>query len=246
MRAVIIGVGGLGALLVSFAIVSFVWGSRKPPQRSRPPIYRSSGRGGGRQPLRRQPLPQPVVPRRPFPQCRKRPDPSRQPLRHPRGVPVSVAAAPSLPGQSPAALGVSRTVEIDHHRRSGLRVREFQAARFCCSPGEVVLTFDDGPWPRNTPAVPGGARRQLHQGGLLPDRRALDVGRPKSSARWPPPATRSAATPGRTRTSRSCRRKMPRTRSRRAISAVHWALGGPAAPFLFRFLPGAQSCAPKW
>jgi peptidoglycan-N-acetylglucosamine deacetylase len=53
---------------------------------------------------------------------------------------------------NPNALGVSRIVEIDTTGGPQFGRAHFETPDFL-RPGEVVLTFDDGPWPRNTPAV---------------------------------------------------------------------------------------------
>ncbi len=50
------------------------------------------------------------------------------------------------------ALGVSRTVEIDTTGGAGFGLQQYKAHDFL-QQGEVVLTFDDGPWPKNTEAV---------------------------------------------------------------------------------------------
>jgi peptidoglycan/xylan/chitin deacetylase (PgdA/CDA1 family) len=57
----------------------------------------------------------------------------------------------SCPG-NPNALGVSRVVEIDTTGGPGFGFEHFKTHDFLRD-GEVVLTFDDGPWPKNTPAV---------------------------------------------------------------------------------------------
>ncbi|MGZ9085481.1 MAG: polysaccharide deacetylase family protein [Rhodoplanes sp.] len=74
------------------------------------------------------------------------------------------AAAPALPSPSPAvavqgppctnpnALGVTRVVEIDTTGGPGFGFEHFKQHDFLRK-GEVVLTFDDGPWLNNTPAV---------------------------------------------------------------------------------------------
>src|SRR5439155_6691544 len=53
---------------------------------------------------------------------------------------------------NPNALGVARTVEIDTTGGPGFGFEHFKELDFLRD-HEVVLTFDDGPWPRNTPAV---------------------------------------------------------------------------------------------
>jgi peptidoglycan/xylan/chitin deacetylase (PgdA/CDA1 family) len=70
--------------------------------------------------------------------------------------PAPAAAPPaatqaSCPG-NPNALGVARTVEIDTSGGPGFGFEHFKQHDFL-KPGEVVLTFDDGPWLNNTPAV---------------------------------------------------------------------------------------------
>jgi len=53
---------------------------------------------------------------------------------------------------NPDALGVSRVVEIDTTGGPGFGFEHFKQLDFLADK-EVVLTFDDGPWPANTPAV---------------------------------------------------------------------------------------------
>ena len=75
--------------------------------------------------------------------------------------PMAVAQAPApapMPVQqkstcaNPNALGVSRVVEIDTTGGPGFGFDHFKQFDFLTDK-EVVLTFDDGPWPVNTPAV---------------------------------------------------------------------------------------------
>ncbi len=84
-------------------------------------------------------------------------------------VVISISAATAAwaqtaqaPGPSPApapakcdnpnALGVSRIVEIDTTGGPGFGFEHFKAYDFLRDK-EIVLTFDDGPWPGHTPAV---------------------------------------------------------------------------------------------
>jgi hypothetical protein len=62
-----------------------------------------------------------------------------------------VAAVSSCEG-NPNALGISRVVEIDTTGGPGFGSEQFKTHDFLRE-GEVVLTFDDGPWPKNTQAV---------------------------------------------------------------------------------------------
>jgi peptidoglycan/xylan/chitin deacetylase (PgdA/CDA1 family) len=83
-------------------------------------------------------------------------------------TPAPAAAAPAAPQQAaatpaqvqparapctnPDALGVARTVEIDTTGGPGFGFEHFKELDFLRD-HEVVLTFDDGPWLNNTPAV---------------------------------------------------------------------------------------------
>lgn len=62
------------------------------------------------------------------------------------------AAATKAKCENPDALGVSRVVQIDTTGGPGFGFEHFKAYDFLTD-HEVILTFDDGPWPHNTPAV---------------------------------------------------------------------------------------------
>ena len=66
----------------------------------------------------------------------------------------SSAPQPAAAAQcaNPDALGVTRIVEIDTTGGPGFGFEHFKAYDFLRDK-EVILTFDDGPWPGNTPAV---------------------------------------------------------------------------------------------
>src|SRR5689334_4326317 len=67
----------------------------------------------------------------------------------------AAAATPApakQPCANPDALGIGRVVEIDTTGGPGFGFEHFKQLDFL-EPKEVVLTFDDGPWPGNTPAV---------------------------------------------------------------------------------------------
>jgi peptidoglycan/xylan/chitin deacetylase (PgdA/CDA1 family) len=64
---------------------------------------------------------------------------------------TGVAQAQSCPG-NPGALGLARTVEIDTTGGPGFGFEHFKHHDFLRN-NEVVLTFDDGPWPNHTAAV---------------------------------------------------------------------------------------------
>jgi len=86
-----------------------------------------------------------------------------QPAAAPQAAPTQAAPQQAVaPGQQvqPArapcnnanALGVGRTVEIDTTGGPGFGFEHFKELDFLRD-HEVVLTFDDGPWPENTPSV---------------------------------------------------------------------------------------------
>jgi peptidoglycan/xylan/chitin deacetylase (PgdA/CDA1 family) len=63
-----------------------------------------------------------------------------------------IAAPAKTVCANPDALGVARVVEIDTTGGPGFGFEHFKQLDFLADK-EVVLTFDDGPWPVNTPAV---------------------------------------------------------------------------------------------
>src|SRR5450631_4474522 len=67
-------------------------------------------------------------------------------------APAASAQPARAPCTNPNALGVARTVEIDTTGGPGFGFEHFKELDFL-KDKEVVLTFDDGPWPANTPAV---------------------------------------------------------------------------------------------
>lgn len=67
-------------------------------------------------------------------------------------VPARVKRAQVACNGSPDALGVARVVQIDTTGGPGFGFEHFKQLDFLRDK-EVVLTFDDGPWPGNTPAV---------------------------------------------------------------------------------------------
>ena len=126
-------------------------------------------------------------------------------------VAAPVAAAQTWPMPSamptscsnPNALGISRVVEIDTTGGPGFGFEHFKSHDFLRE-GEVVLTFDDGPWPKNTPAVLAALaahapRRSSSRSACMPRMS------PESSSRWPQPGTPSARILGVTRICRKPR-----------------------------------------
>src|SRR5499426_2688944 len=65
---------------------------------------------------------------------------------------LPVASQAAQPCQNANALGVARTVEIDTTGGPGFGTEQYKMHDFLLL-REVVLTFDDGPWPEHTRAV---------------------------------------------------------------------------------------------
>jgi peptidoglycan-N-acetylglucosamine deacetylase len=76
--------------------------------------------------------------------------PAKAPV--PSPAPLPLPAAQKAVCANPDALGISRTVVVDTTGGPGFGMDHFKQFDFLTD-HEVVLTFDDGPWPRNTPAV---------------------------------------------------------------------------------------------
>ena len=154
-----------------------------------------------------------------------------------------VNATTSCPG-NPNALGISRVVEIDTTGGPGFGFEHFKSHDFL-RPGEVVLTFDDGPWPHNTPAVLAALAAHCTKAIFFP------IG---LHATYEPGILKQVAEAGHAIGSHTwCHQDLSKTKGRcqingktetvqydpkdeieKGISAVHWAVGGPTAPF-FRF-----------
>ncbi len=151
------------------------------------------------------------------------------------------AAPPPLPSAqkstcaNPDALGVSRVVEIDTSGGPGFGFENFKQYDFL-EPKEVVLTFDDGPWPGNTPAVLKALDDECTKGLFFA------IGK---HATYHPAILRQVYAAGHTvgthtwshvnLNGKKMTEQMDKDEIERGISAVKWALGGPnPAPF-FRF-----------
>jgi peptidoglycan-N-acetylglucosamine deacetylase len=133
---------------------------------------------------------------------------------------------------NPDALGVSRVVEIDTAGGPGFGFEHFKAYDFL-EPGEVVLTFDDGPWPVNTPAVLAALAAQCIKATFFP------IGK---HATWHPEILKLVAAQGHTIGSHTwshidlSKKSLSEAKEEieKGISAVATAAGRPMAPF-FRF-----------
>ncbi|MBV9627279.1 MAG: polysaccharide deacetylase family protein [Xanthobacteraceae bacterium] len=146
--------------------------------------------------------------------------------------PTPMPRLAEAPCQNPGALGVARVVEIDTSGGPGFGFQHFKAYDFL-NPGEVVFTFDDGPWPGNTPAVLAALAAQCTKATFF------SIGK---HAIWHPEILKQVAAAGHTVGSHTwshadLSKKTPeeaKDEIEKGMSAVHAALGGPVAPF-FRF-----------
>jgi len=151
---------------------------------------------------------------------------------------VAVLAVTSAWAQSapcpgnPDALGVARTVEIDTTGGPGFGFEHFRSHDFL-RPGEIVLTFDDGPWPKNTPEVLAALDLHCTKATFFP------IGK---HATWYPEILREVAKRGHTIGSHTWSHldltkltvEQAKTEFEMGVSAVHRAVGDKAASF-FRF-----------
>jgi peptidoglycan/xylan/chitin deacetylase (PgdA/CDA1 family) len=140
-------------------------------------------------------------------------------------------AAKTCPG-NPNALGVARTVEVDTSGGPGFGFEHFRTHDFL-QQGEVVLTFDDGPWPGRTPAVLKALADHCTKAVFFP------IGK---HATYEPGILKQVAAAGHAVGSHTWSHQDLSKKSlqeakdeiEKGISAVAWAVGGPVAPY-FRF-----------
>ncbi len=159
----------------------------------------------------------------------------------PKGVQNAAAPVPARPSGaqvacngSPDALGVARVVQIDTTGGPGFGFEHFKQLDFLRDK-EVVLTFDDGPWPGNTPAVLKALADQCTTGIFF------SIGK---HATYHPEILRNVAAAGHTVGSHTWshanlnNKKLSEAQRKdeieKGFSAVKWALEAAPAPF-FRF-----------
>jgi peptidoglycan/xylan/chitin deacetylase (PgdA/CDA1 family) len=149
--------------------------------------------------------------------------------------PAPAPAPPPVPVNCPGhpdALGVSRVVEIDTTGGPGFGFEHFKQYDFL-QPGEVVLTFDDGPWPHNTAEVLAALAANCTKAVFFP------IG---EHTMWAPEILKQVDAAGHTIGSHTWSHKDlskltaqdAKDEIEKGISAVAWGLGHPASPF-FRF-----------
>src|ERR1700704_1821172 len=162
-----------------------------------------------------------------------------------KGAVPQAAAAPAAAQQSPqparaactnaGALGVARTVEIDTTGGPGFGFEHFKELDFL-KEKEVVLTFDDGPWPANTPAVLKALADEGTTGIFF------EIGK---HATYYPEIAKQVYAAGHTIGSHTwshatlVNKKLTEDQRKeeieKGISAVKWALGGVSPAPFFRF-----------
>jgi peptidoglycan-N-acetylglucosamine deacetylase len=143
-------------------------------------------------------------------------------------------AQPSSTCATPDALGVSRVVEIDTAGGPGFGFQHFKQLDFLAE-REVVLTFDDGPWPGNTPAVLKALADECTKAVFFP------IGK---HATYHPEILRQVAAAGHSvgahswshanLNSKKMTEQLARDEIEKGYSAVKLALGAAPSPF-FRF-----------
>ena len=157
-------------------------------------------------------------------------------------APQSAAAPPPSPVKSaptcdkPDGMGLARTVEIDTTGGPAFGTEHFKQYDFLRDK-EVVLTFDDGPWPENTPMVIKALTDMCVKGTFF------EIG---EHATWRPDISKMVAAAGMTIGSHTWSHKdlaknpyakdieKAKDEIEMGVSAVHMAVDGPIAPF-FRF-----------
>jgi peptidoglycan/xylan/chitin deacetylase (PgdA/CDA1 family) len=152
----------------------------------------------------------------------------------PAPTPPAAKAIPAC--DNPNALGLSRVVEIDTTGGPAFGTEHFKQYDFLRDK-EVVLTFDDGPWPENTPMVLKALKDNCIKATFF------EIGK---HATWRPDISREVAAAGMTVGNHTWSHKdlaknpyakdieSAKEEIEMGVSAVHMAVGGPTAPF-FRF-----------
>ena len=155
----------------------------------------------------------------------------------PQALPAAAAAShpARAPCNNPNALGVARTVEIDTTGGPGFGFEHFKELDFLRDK-EVVLTFDDGPWPVNTPSVLKTLENECTTGIFFP------IGK---HATYEPELLKKVYAAGHTIGSHTWshanlnNKKLSEDQRKeeieKGLSAIKWALGGISPAPFFRF-----------
>jgi peptidoglycan/xylan/chitin deacetylase (PgdA/CDA1 family) len=150
-------------------------------------------------------------------------------------APVAAPAPAKRACANPDALGISRVVEIDTTGGPGFGFEHFKQLDFLRDK-EVVLTFDDGPWPLNTPAVLKALADECTTGIFFP------IGKHST---YYPEILKEVAAAGHTigshtwshatLTSKKLTEVQRKDEIEKGLSAVKWALGDAQLSPFFRF-----------
>jgi peptidoglycan/xylan/chitin deacetylase (PgdA/CDA1 family) len=166
------------------------------------------------------------------------------PAAAPAPVPTPAAATTATPPaakavpacNNPDALGLSRVVEIDTTGGPAFGTEHFKQYDFLRDK-EIVFTFDDGPWPDNTPKVLKALTDNCTKATFF------EIG---EHATWRPDLSKLLAAAGMTIGSHTWSHKdlaknpyakdieQAKQEIEMGVSGVHMAVDGPIAPF-FRF-----------
>lgn len=167
------------------------------------------------------------------------PAPAAAPAPAPAPAPAAAAPAPAPTAAkancaNPNALGVARVVQIDTTGGPGFGFEHFKQLDFLRDK-EVVLTFDDGPWPVNTPSVLKTLAEECTKAIFFP------IGK---HATYYPEILKHVAAEGHTIGSHTWSHAnlnnkrltddQRKDEIEKGFSAVKWALGAAPSPF-FRF-----------
>src|SRR6201995_121829 len=158
----------------------------------------------------------------------------------PAAAPAQAAAVDQKPPAraactNPNALGVSRTLEIDTTGGPGFGFEHFKELDFL-KDKEVVLTFDDGPWEKNTEMVLKALADQCTTGIFF------EIGK---HATYYPEIAKKVWNAGHTigthtwsheaLVNKKLSEDQRKEEIEKGISAVKWALGGVSPSSFFRF-----------
>jgi peptidoglycan/xylan/chitin deacetylase (PgdA/CDA1 family) len=153
----------------------------------------------------------------------------------PAAAPAPAAATAKAPCANPNALGIGRVVEIDTTGGPGFGFEHFKQLDFLRDK-EVVLTFDDGPWPQNTPSVLKTLADECTTGIFF------TIGK---HATYYPEILKQVAAAGHTvgahtwshatLTNKKLNEDQRKEEIEKGFSAVKWALGGVSPAPFFRF-----------
>ena len=184
-----------------------------------------------------------VAPAKPLPAAPAAANPAKSTTQHDEiettgSIAEKLSAAPAPQAKpacaNPDALGVARVVEIDTTGGPGFGFEHFKQLDFLTDK-EVVLTFDDGPWPGNTPAVLKALADECTKAVFFP------IGK---HATYHPEILKQVAAAGHTigahtwshanLNSKKMTEQLAKDEIEKGYSAVRLALGTAPAPF-FRF-----------